>query len=107
MSFPMIAEASPDTFIRSEKQNLVGVKVTKEGAPYLLQGTVSALFMKPDGTSFEINQNGSVHANKASITLPNQCYDQDGRIQIAIILTNGTDKTTLGVCRGIVYPTRL
>lgn len=102
----MIKEAPPETFIRSEKQNKIGVKVYKGGVPYELIGTVSAFCILPDMTTIKINQNGSISGNSASVNLPDDCYEQDGSIQIAIILTNNLEITTLGVCNGTVYPSR-
>lgn len=107
MTFPMVREEKPETFIRDEKQNRVGVRVYRNGSPYTLSGEVSAICLKPDGSSFEFNQNGSVSGNSASIVLADECYEQDGRINIALVLTDNGRRTTLGVCRGTVYPTRI
>ena len=107
MSFPMELEVETNTFVRSEKQNRIILKVFKGGVPYALVGTSSVLLMKPNGVSVEINQNASVSGNRLIFDLPNVCYEMDGRIGLALILTNGNERTTLGLCRGTVYPTRV
>lgn len=106
LSFPMELETPADTFIRSEKQNRIILKVFRGGVPFALSGTPSVLFMKPDQTSIEISQNVSISGNQLIFNLPDVCYAQNGRIAIALLLANENERTTLGVCRGTVYPTR-
>lgn len=109
MFFPEEKEAGPDTFLRSEKQNKIGVRVRKKGNPYFLDvnGTVDALFIKPDRTTIIINENARIVDDSVSLTLPNECYEQDGPIQIAIRYSFGNQITTLGIVNGVVYPSKI
>ncbi len=97
LGFPKETEQN----IRNE-ENLFGVKVYKGGVPYLLQGTVSALLIKPNRTTLTINQNGSVSGNKASIAVPANAYGGDGNYTLSVVLTQNNQRTTLGMFFGTV-----
>ena len=103
----MVIEAPPETFIRTEKPNKIGVRVFKGGIPVTLNGTVEASVLMPDGTTVSVLQNGSISRNEASVVLTDQCYSMDGKIQVALALVSSGERTTLGVCRGTVYDTRI
>lgn len=107
ISFPPVMEAKPDTFIQTEKTNRIGVRVFKLGLPYVINGLPSLLVIKPDKTTLEISQNGSIQGNSIVFTLPDAVYEQKGPIQLAIRISHNGDKTTLGVIKGIMYPTRI
>ena len=106
-SFPPVVEAGADEFVQNEQENVIFIDVYKNGSPYSVSGSLSAFFLKPDGTTVTIHQNGSPSGNQIEFAMPSVCYQQKGRIQMSIILTDGTQKTTLGVVRGYMYPTRL
>ena len=97
LSFPAETEQN----IRNES-NLFGVKVFKGGAPYPLGGTVSALFIRPDGTTQTISQNASISGNRASVPVSASAYGGDGNYTLAIILTQSGQRTTLGMFYGTV-----
>ena len=76
--------------------NRIGVRVTKGGTPCPLTGTVKGFIVKSDGITAEVN--GLVAGNSAWIYLPPEAYSVPGRVQIAIRLTNGSEKTVLAAC---------
>lgn len=106
-SFPPVFEAGADEFIQTEQDNVIVIEVYKNGFPYAVSGTLSAYFIKPDGTTVTIHQNGSPSGNRIEFAMASVCYQQKGRIQMSVILTEGTEKTTLGVVSGYMYPSRL
>ena len=102
--FPEEQEQPADMFLRSVKQNRITVEVTKFGLPYALVGIPSVLFRQPNGTTIEISQNASISGNKLIFDVPDICYANDGPIAFALKLTHDTEKTTLGLVLGTVYP---
>lgn len=92
MSFPTEAEAEADI-------DRIVLNVFKGGVPQTVSGTPSILFMRPNGTSTAINQNGSVSGNQIAYSIPSSCYASSGKIMLALILTSGSVRTTLGLVR--------
>ena len=80
----------------------VGVRVTDDGAPVQLSGTVKASVVKPNGVTLEIS--GSLSGNEAWVILPSSCYTHRGRLAVVIKLTSGGTVTTLGALEAYVYP---
>lgn len=106
MGFPEEKEANPETFLQNNRQNKIGVRLYKGNVPYIPESgsTVDALVLLPDDTTIENDQNASIHENIAEMTLESACYNQTGPIQIAIRLKENGQVTTIGIIRGIVYP---
>ena len=99
-------EAAPETFLQNNRQNKIGVKLYKNNVPYTPANgsTVDALVLLADDTTITNTQNASVHQNIAEMTLASNCYNKKGPIQIAIRLKTQEETTTIGIIRGIVYP---
>lgn len=89
--------------------NLIGVKVTKDGTPVTLTGTVTGYCILSDGQTVTVTGSGSSgiqNGNEAYIVLPQLVYSVPGQISIVIKLTSGSVTTTLAACTGYVYRSR-
>lgn len=89
--------------------NLIGVKVTKDGKPVTLTGTVTGYCILSDGQTVNVSgsgKSGIQNGNEAYIVLPQLVYSVPGQISIVIKLTKGTTTTTLAACTGYVYRSR-
>lgn len=89
--------------------NLIGVKVTKDGKPVTLTGTVTGYCILSDGQTVTVTGSGSSgiqNGNEAYIVLPQLVYSVPGQISIVIKLTSGSVTTTLAACTGYVYRSR-
>lgn len=89
--------------------NLIGVKVTKDGNPVTLTGTVTGYCILSDGQTVTVTGSGSAgiqNGNEAYIVLPQLVYSVPGQISIVIKLTSGSVTTTLAACTGYVYRSR-
>ena len=65
------------------------IACTRGGNPYALSGTISARFMRADGTTVNLT-GGTITNGVASIVLTGDCYNVPGRFQLAIICTAGS-----------------
>lgn len=90
-------------FSQDDMANLVGVEVYEGEDPVTLSGTVVGYIIRDDGATVSVN--GQTDGNKAWIVLPESAYAVVGAIKIALRLTDGSEKTTLGVCVGSVQRT--
>lgn len=89
--------------------NLIGVKVTKDGQPVTLTGTVTGYCILSDGQTVTVTgsgKSGIQNGNEAYIVLPQLVYSVPGQISIVIKLTSGSVTTTLAACTGYVYRSR-
>lgn len=89
--------------------NLIGVKVTKDGQPVTLTGTVTGYCILSDGQTVTVTgsgKSGIQNENEAYIVLPQLVYSVPGQISIVIKLTSGSVTTTLAACTGYVYRSR-
>ena len=89
-SFPTEMEAEADV-------EQIILDIVKGRAPQTVAGTPSILLMRPNGTSTEFNQNSSVSGNRITYNVPASCYTAKGKITLALILTNGSQRSTLGL----------
>lgn len=91
---PRVRTVLGRAFSEDSGANKFGVRVTDNGEPIVLSGTVRANIIKPDGTT--IAQDGSKSQNKAWVILPSSAYSLSGKISIVLKLINGTEVATLG-----------
>lgn len=98
-----ITPMAGNVFSQDERANKIGVKVTDDGEPVELSGTVQGSIIRADGVTIVVE--GTISGNEAYIVLPDVAYAVVGEIQISIRLINGTEKTTLAACRGYVHRT--
>lgn len=91
-------------FSQDSGANKIGVKVTNNGIPVTLTGTVNGYVIKPDGTTIEIT--GDKSGNEAWVVLSSSAYSVVGSISVFVKLINGTEVTTLGGVEAYVYPSK-
>ena len=82
--------------------NLIGVRITKDGEPVTLTGSVNGYCILSDGSTIPINGSRDTSGNRAWIILPQSAYLVLGTISIVIKLTDGNTITTLCACVGTV-----
>lgn len=69
------------------------VEVTNNHAPVDLLGSVTAYFVRTDGST--VVQNGTIEKNFAIVTLPQACYAYEGDLKSIIRYVNGEEVITL------------
>ena len=100
-NFPPVERIRGQVFSQDSGANKIGVRVTKNGLPVTLTGSVKAWVIKPDGSTIEID--GSKSNNTAWVVLSSSAYSVVGNIKVAIRLINDSQVTTLGVVEAHVY----
>ena len=97
-------------FSRDDGGNLIGVKVTRDGEPVELEGTIAGYCILPDGETIDITpatgNTGIRNGNEAYVILPQLAYSIPGQISIVIKLAHDSGVTTLAACTGYVYRSR-
>lgn len=89
--------------------NLIGVRVTKDGEPVSLAGTVTGYCILSDGQTVNVTGSGNAgiqNGNEAYIVLPQLAYSVPGQLSIVIKITQNSTITTLAACTGYVYRSR-
>lgn len=82
--------------------NLIGVRITKDGEPVTLTGSVNGYCILSDGSTIPVDGSRDNSGNSAWIVLPQSAYLVLGTISIVIKLTDGNTITTLCACVGTV-----
>ena len=82
--------------------NLIGVRITKDGEPVTLTGSVNGYCILSDGSTIPVDGSRDASGNNAWIILPQSAYLVLGTISIVIKLTDGNTITTLCACVGTV-----
>ena len=82
--------------------NLIGVRITKDGEPVTLTGSVNGYCILSDGSTIPVDGSRDTSGNRAWIVLPQSAYLVLGSISIVIKLTDGNTITTLCACVGTV-----
>lgn len=77
---------------------LVGVHVTRNGAPADLSGTVSCTVMRADGTTVPVT-GGTISGGDVSVVLSSACFNIRGPIGVALAVTSGS--TTMTVLKAV------
>lgn len=88
------------TFTGDDGANLIGVTVTDGGNAVSLTGDITANVIRADGETITVA--GTKDSNRAWIILPDDAYEVEGGITVAISETVNSAKTTLAVCIGTV-----
>ena len=99
---PQVKVLAGKMFSGDSAGNKIGVRVTDDGEPVELSGTVTGKVVTPDGETLTVS--GSSSGNRAWIVLPEGCYTHKGRLSVAIKITDGGIVTTLGAMEAYVYP---
>lgn len=73
------------------------------GDPVALTGTVTGVFMRPDGTDVALT--GTASDGVVSVTLDNDCYAVAGRFGLTIFVTGDSVTTAVYACVGTVAQT--
>ena len=71
-----------------------------EGSAVSLSGTVSGVFMRPDGTDIALT--GSISGGVASVTLTSACYAVPGRFGLTVFVTVDSETTAIYAAIGTV-----
>lgn len=80
------------------------VQCEQHGEDLTLTGTVSAKFIRADGNTIQLV--GSIDDGAAVVTLVQDCYNVQGRFQLAIFNTVGDTKLCIYACVGTVQKTQ-
>ena len=90
-----------NVFSLDNNGNKIGVRVTNNGEPVTLSGTIAANVIRADGATVAVA--GDKNGNEAWVVLPQACYAVPGMITIIIKNTVESDVTTLCAVMGNVY----
>ena len=96
------------TFCAENRGHQFVVSCTRGGMPVPLSGSVSARFVRADGTTILIAGEGAqlVDGN-AAITLHQDCYNVPGRFHLYIFNSTDSDTTCIYSCTGTVQRTQV
>lgn len=80
-----------------------GVRVFRNGVAEDLSGaSCRAIFTNANKQNITLNNHGTVSGNLAYVTLPDECYDVEGRFRLAIRLVGGGVTDTMRIVDGVV-----
>ena len=82
-----IQHAESVAFSGNNESNIVGVYVYKDGAPAVLNGTVTGTVIRPDGMTVPLT--GTLNGNAVSAVLTEACFAVPGYIGVALTVTSG------------------
>ena len=100
-NFKSVAIGSGD-----ENANQFGMRVHRDGVPEDLTGvSCQAVFQDPMGNNIALTSHGHVDGNEAYVTLPQACYNYEGRFCLAIKLIGGGVTGTMRIVDGVVNNT--
>ena len=97
-NFKSVAIGSGD-----QNANRFGMRVHRDGVPEDLTGvSCQAVFQDPMGNNIALTSHGTVVGNMAYVTLPQACYNYEGRFCLAIKLIGGDVTGTMRIVDGVV-----
>ena len=97
-NFKSVAIGSGD-----QNANRFGMRVYRDGVPEDLSGvSCQAVFQDPMGNNIALTSHGTVSGNVAYVTLPQACYNYEGRFCLAIKLIGGGVTGTMRIVDGVV-----
>ena len=100
-SFKTVSIGSGD-----QNANRFGMRVHRDGEPVDLTGvTCQAVFQDPMENNIALTNHGTVSGNIAYVTLPQACYNYEGRFCLAIKLIGGGVTGTMRIVDGVVNNT--
>ena len=88
------------TFTSEAEAHQFVVRCAQNGQDLTLVGTISAKFIRADGNTIQLV--GSIVDGAAVVTLAQDCYNVQGRFQLAIFNTVGDTKLCIYACVGTV-----
>lgn len=88
------------TFTTESEAHQFVVRCEQKGQELTLSGTISAKFVRADGNTVQLV--GSISDGAAVVTLAQDCYNVQGRFQLAIFNTVGDTKLCIYACVGTV-----
>lgn len=91
---PVVAETLPGNLYQGENSaHCFVISAKQDGQMVNLSGTVTGRCLRSDGTTILLS--GTVFGGRAMVTLPQDCYNVNGRVQITIFVTG--DGATVAV----------
>lgn len=99
---PIVKQLNGNVFSQDSSANKVVVRVTNNGIPVNLSGTVKAFVKKQDGTTLDIT--GTINGNEAYVVLPSSAYNVVGMLGVYVRIETSDQTITLGGIEGRVYP---
>lgn len=87
-----------------DEANVFGVRVLRDSQPESLSGASCKGYFT-DSCSVRTTINGSINGNTAIVTLPDDCYVNEGHFMLAIKLTTNSEITTVRIVDGVVRNT--
>lgn len=100
-NFKSVAIGSGD-----QNANRFGMRVHRDGVPEDLTGvSCQAVFQDPMGNNIALTNHGTVSGNLAYVTLPQACYNYEGRFCLAIKLIGGGVTGTMRIIDGVINNT--
>lgn len=98
---PAVKTVNGRGFSADSGANLIGVRVTDDGEPVALDGSVKANIIRGDGVTVEAD--GSIqNTNEAYIVLPEAAYAVPGKIGVYLRIEDDGQVITLGGAEGYV-----
>lgn len=88
-------------FSQDNAGNLIGVKLTRDGAAYSGGGSITANVIRADGGTVAVT--GALSGNSATVVLPQAAYAIPGVVSIVVKLTVNSEVTTIGAVVANVY----
>ena len=86
--------------------NRFGMRVFRDGMPEDLDEVIcQAVFQDPMGNNIALTDHGTVSGNLAYVTLPQACYNYEGRFCLAIKLIGGGVTGTMRIVDGVINNT--
>lgn len=102
---PIIPESMAGSLFTGEKlAHQFIISCTRDGAAISLSGSVTGRFMRADGQTILLT--GSVSSGKGTLTLPQDCYNINGRFVMALFNVAGGATTTIYAATGNVLRTQ-
>ena len=102
---PVIPESLAGSLFTGEKlAHQFIISCTRDGAAISLSGSVTGRFMRADGQTILLT--GSVSSGKGTLTLPQDCYNVNGRFVMALFNVAGGATTTIYAATGNVLRTQ-
>ena len=99
---PIVKQLNGNVFSQDSGANKIGVRVTENGEPVTLSGTVKAFIKKPDGETLDVT--GTASGNEAYVVLPSSAYNVVGMLGVYVRIETSDQTITLGGIEGRVYP---
>lgn len=102
---PITPEALPGALFNGENlAHKFVIRCTRNGADFVVTGTVTGRFMRADGSTILIT--GAADGGKATASLPQDCYNVTGRFSMVLYVTQDSETTTVYAATGNIQRTQ-